>query len=77
MGLAEAASKLWHQEPEFQERVKRIRTEMAELEKLTSKPEFKRLSPQKRLELRRSLIQSKAQLLESMHAAPSPTSTLQ
>jgi predicted nuclease with TOPRIM domain len=75
--LAEMASKLWLDEPQFQERIRRIKTEMAQLEELTAKPEFKRLSPRKRMELRESLHHSRDQLLESMHQAPSPTSRLQ
>ncbi|GAB6175871.1 hypothetical protein JCM16814_07620 [Desulfobaculum senezii] len=75
--LADAASKLWHSEPRFQTRLRRIREEMAQLEDLASKPEFKRLSPQKRLELRESLLSSRDQLLESLNSAPSPTTTIQ
>lgn len=75
--LAEKASKLWLEEPACQARIKRIKSEMEQLEKLTAKPEFKRLSPKKRMELRQSLYQSRDQLLESMHQAPSPTSRLQ
>ncbi|NJB67601.1 putative nuclease with TOPRIM domain [Desulfobaculum xiamenense] len=77
LDLVDAASKLWHNEPRFQERIRRLREEMEQLESLASKPEFKRLSPQKRLELRESLISSRDQLLESMHSAPSPTTTIQ
>ncbi|SKA69209.1 hypothetical protein [Desulfobaculum bizertense] len=75
--LADAASNFWHNEPQFQQRVQRIRTEMEQLESLASKPEFKRLSPQKRLELRESLLASREQLLEAMGTVPAPTSTLQ
>lgn len=75
--LAEKASKLWLEEPEYQARIKRIKSEMEQLEELTAKPEFKRLSPKKRMELRESLHHSREQLLESMHQAPSPTSRLQ
>lgn len=75
--LADAASKLWHNEPKFQNRLRRIREEMEQLEDLASKPEFRRLSPQKRLELRDSLLSSRDQLLETMNSAPSPTTTIQ
>ncbi|MBU1002059.1 MAG: hypothetical protein KKE73_06015 [Proteobacteria bacterium] len=75
--LARTASKVRHNEPDFQARVTRIQKEMNQLGELASKPEFKRLSPAKRLELRKSLLLSKAQLLESMHNAEPPTTTLQ
>lgn len=75
--LADKASKLWLEEPRYQARIKRIKAEMEQLEELTGKPEFKRLSPRKRMELRHSLFQSREQLLESMHQASSPTERLQ
>lgn len=75
--LADKASKLWLEEPRFQARIKRIKVEMEQLEELTSKPEFKRLSPKKRMELRQSLHHSREQLLESMYQASSPTERIQ
>lgn len=75
--LAEAASKLWQQEPEFQARVRRIKSDMDQLEALAARPEFKRLPAERRLELRRSLADSRQQLLDSMYQAPTPTTTLQ
>jgi predicted nuclease with TOPRIM domain len=75
--LADKASKLWLEEPRYQARIKRIKAEMEQLEELTAKPEFKRLSPKKRMELRQSMHQSREQLLESMHQASSPTSRMQ
>jgi len=75
--LADTASKLWPQEPRFQARITRLKDEMRQLETLAAKPEFKRLSQKKRLELRQSLIYSKQQLLETMRSAPSPTTILQ
>lgn len=75
--LAGTASKLRQGDPAFQARVNRIRTEMDQLTELAGKPEFRRLTTAKRLELRKSLLMSKAQLLQSMHSAEPPTDTLQ
>ena len=75
--LALLAEHLWPREHKFQAKIKRIQTEMDQLDRLATKPEFKRLSPQKRLQLRESLIQSREQLMETVQTAPSPTSTLQ
>lgn len=75
--MAEAASKLWQQEPELQARVQRIKSDMAQLEALAVRPEFKRLPAERRLELKQSLVESRQQLLDSMHQAPPPTTLLQ
>jgi hypothetical protein len=75
--LAEAASKLWQQEPEFQARVQRIKSDMDQLEALAVRPEFKRLPAERRLEIRKSLVASRQQLLDSMYQVPPPTTTLQ
>jgi type I site-specific restriction-modification system R (restriction) subunit len=75
--LADKASKLCLHEPSFQAKLKRIKVEMEQLDDLASKPEFKRLSPKKRMELRASLMHSREQLLEHLHQAPSPTQTIQ
>lgn len=75
--LAEAASKLWQQEPEFQARVRRIKSDMDQLEALAGRPEFKRLPAERRLELKKSLADSRQQLLESMHQVQPPTTRLQ
>lgn len=75
--LAEIASKIRHPEPKFQDRVKRILHEMQQLEELAERPEFTRLTKEKRLELRKSLIISKQQLIEKLQDVPSPTDTLQ
>lgn len=75
--LAESASKIRHPEPEFQSRVKRIQDEMRQLEQLADRPEFAKLPREKRLELRKSLILSRQQLIEYMQDAPSPTDVIQ
>ncbi len=75
--LSEQASKLWLQEPDAQARARHIRDEMEQLASMAARPEFKRLSPAKRLELRKGLILSRKQLLEAMHNAPPPTARIQ
>ena len=75
--LAETVSKLRQTDPGFLPRLQRIKQEMAQLEQLAAKPEFKRLPPAKRQELRDSLLSSREQLLESMQSAEPPTRTLQ
>lgn len=75
--LADTASKLWQLEPEFQARVRRIMSETQQLEALANRPEFRRLSAQKRLEIKKGLIHSRQQLLDSMQQAPPPTTTIQ
>jgi hypothetical protein len=75
--LAQVAGQLWPDEEKFQEKLKRIRTDMEQVDRLASRPEFKRLSPQKRMQLRDSLVQSREQLLETVQTAPSPTTMLQ
>lgn len=75
--MAEIVSKLRHSDPETQSRLARIVREMGQLEKLAEQPGFRRLTPEKRLELRQSLLASREQLLESIHEAPAPTDTLQ
>ena len=72
--LAQVASRVWPQEQRFQDRVRSIREEMDQLDLLTAKPEFRRLSVQKRLKLRESLLHSKMQLMDTISTAPAPTS---
>ncbi|WP_461208340.1 hypothetical protein [Desulfocurvus sp. DL9XJH121] len=75
--LAETASKLRHSSPGLQGRLERILSEMEQLEDLASRPEFMRLSPAKRQELRQSLLSSRDQLISSMQTAAPPTDRLQ
>lgn len=75
--LARIAERLWPRQHKFYAKIKRIQSEMEQLDRLASQPEFKRLSAQKRLQLRQSLMQSKEQLIETVQTAPSPTATLQ
>ena len=70
--LAELAERLWPQHPKFLAKIKRIQSEMAQLDELTARPEFRRLSTEKKLLLRESLIQSRDQLMETVKTAPFP-----
>ena len=75
--LASVAERLWPRQHKFYTKIKRIQAEMEQLERLTTKPQFKRLSSNKRIKLRQSLIKSREQLIETVQTAPTPTSTLQ
>lgn len=75
--LALMAERLMPRHHKFHAKVKRIQTEMEELDRLISKPEFKRLSRQRRMQLRQSMIQSRDQIIETVKTAPAPTSMLQ
>mgnify|MGYP006283595465 CR=1 FL=1 len=75
--LAILAGKLWPDDRDFQQRIKRIQNEMDQLEQMAERREFKQLSPEKRKELKDSLIKSKEQLLNTLHSAPTPTERIQ
>ena len=72
--LAELAARLWPEEHEFQVKISNIRQEMGQLYELADKPEFKLLPPERLQELKKSLIHSRQQLLDSVSQAPPPTS---
>lgn len=75
--LADACSQVCSPKSDMLKKVDRIKGEMEQLTELTWQPEFKKLSVQRRMELRESMIQSKEQILDSMQAAPSPTKLMQ
>ena len=75
--LAELASKVRPEEQAFLLKVRRIRQEMLELKRMTSRPEFRLLPSKKRLELRESLRSSREQLLKTLSDAPVVTTTRQ
>jgi hypothetical protein len=75
--LAELASKVRPEEQSFQLKARRIRQEMQELSRMTSRPEFRMLPSKKRLELRESLLSSRQQLLQTLSDAPVATTTRQ
>jgi len=71
--LAEIAARVSPEEAAMQQKAGRIRREMDELLLMTRRPEFRRLTEEKRLELRESLLSSKDQLLKTVSDAPAPT----
>lgn len=75
--LADACSQVCSPESDMLTKVERIKREMVQLTELTHQPEFRKLSVQRKLELRQSLLQSKEQILESMQDSPSPTKLIQ
>ena len=75
--LAELASRVRPEEQSFQLKARRIRQEMQELTRMTSRPEFRMLPSKKRLELRESLLSSREQLLQTLSDAPPATTTRQ
>ncbi len=75
--LAGLCRTLFPRQHAFQERIQKIMEEMQQLDNLAATPQFRHLSQEKRLELRKSLLQSKHQLMETVQNAPTPTSTLQ
>lgn len=75
--LSLVAERLWPQQHRYYVKIKQIQSEMDQLDKLAAKPEFRTLSAQRRLQLRKSLISSRDQLLETVQSAPSPTARLQ
>jgi hypothetical protein len=75
--LAMLAAQLGPRGKDIRALIRNIITEMDRLTELTDKPEFRRLSPGKRLLLRQGLLESREQLLESIESTPSPTERLQ
>lgn len=75
--LAEAVNCFWLEEPQFRQRFQKIEQEMLILEEVIQRPNFKLVSPEKRLQLRKSLIQSREHLLEAVKEAPTASPLLQ
>lgn len=75
--LAMLAAQLGPRGKDIRALIRNIITEMERLSELADRPEFRRLSPGKRLLLRQGLMESREQLLESIESSPSPTQTLQ
>jgi hypothetical protein len=75
--LAMLAAQLGPRGKEIRALIRNILTEMERLSELANRPEFRRLSPGKRILLRQGLLESREQLLESIESTPSPTETLQ
>ncbi len=75
--LARIAEQVCAEQETLMNRVERIKAEMDELERMTAAPEFRRLPLERKLELRKSLSESRDQLQRSVRTAPSPTKLLQ
>lgn len=75
--LADLASKVRPEEQTFLLKARRIRQEMLELGRMTSRPEFRLLPSKKRQKLRESLLSSREQLLKTLSDAPVVTTTRQ
>lgn len=72
--LAEAVDRFWVDEPKFRERLQKIDQEMRMLEDMLQRPNFRLVTPEKRLQLRASLIASREHLLEAVKEAPTASS---
>ena len=75
--LVQIIRKLLPRQHSFQSKLLQIEKEMTELDQLTSQTAFRRLSYKQKLHLRKSLIQSRDQLIEAARSAPSPTNYVQ
>jgi hypothetical protein len=75
--LALLAAQLGPRGKEIRTLIRNILTEMERLSALADRPEFRKLSPGKRILLRQGLLESREQLLDSIESTPSPTETLQ
>lgn len=75
--MANLSGKIWNNDKEFLDRIKRIQSEMDHLDSLLKKKQFERLSVNKKEELRKSLLLSREELLKSLQKAPCPTERLQ
>ncbi|MFH1914965.1 MAG: hypothetical protein ABIK45_11930 [Pseudomonadota bacterium] len=75
--LATLAAQLGPRGKDVRALIRNILNEMDRLTELADRPEFRRLSPGKRLLLRQGLLESREQLLESIESTPSPTERIQ
>ena len=75
--LARLVEKIRPGDHELGAKLSRLEQEIKHLQRLLNKREFKRLSPEKRLELKQNLVFSRQQLLEAMGAASPPTNRIQ
>ncbi|MBI5519475.1 MAG: hypothetical protein HY916_05390 [Desulfovibrio sp.] len=75
--LADAARRVCPPERKLQSRIRAVHEEMDKLAALAETPEFRRLDPTRRQQLRKGLVQSREQLLRVMGQVPAPTRLLQ
>lgn len=75
--LSRLAEMLHPEDDEFLTRIRRIRSEMSELQKLAARPEFRKISGERLRNLDKGMALARKQLLDVVRHAPAPTSTLQ
>jgi hypothetical protein len=68
--LAKAVNRFWVGESQFRDRLRKVEQEMQIIEEIISRPNFRLVSSEKRLQLRESLIESREHLLEAVKEAP-------
>lgn len=72
--LAQAVNRFCVHEPKFRDRLRKVEQEMQMLEEIIERPNFRLVSPEKRLQLRENLIESREHLLEAVKEAPTASS---
>jgi hypothetical protein len=75
--LARAAGMLSPRDEEFAKKIRSIQAEMEQLDLLVRNRAFRKLSTRKRVLLRRSLLRSRQQLIETVKKAPTHTEVVQ
>ncbi|PTN38720.1 hypothetical protein [Desulfonatronum sp. SC1] len=68
--LAAAVNRFCVNEPQLQTRLLKVEREMKMLEEIIERPNFRLVTPEKRLQLRENLIESREHLLEAVKEAP-------
>lgn len=72
--LAQAVNSFCVNEPKYRDRLLKVEQEMQILEEIIERPNFRLVSPEKRLKLRENLIESREYLLEALKEAPTASS---
>lgn len=75
--LVARTAQLYFDENGMSLRLKTLEMELVRLGELTTRPEFCKLSPEQRLELRQGLLQVRTQILTTMQQGPPPTDFIQ
>jgi hypothetical protein len=75
--LAQLVEKIRPGDQELGIKLSRLEQEIKHLQTLVGKRSFKKLSTEKRMELKKNLVFSRQQLLEAMGAASPPTERIQ
>ncbi len=72
--LAAAVNRFCVNEPQLRTRLKKVEREMQMLEEIIERPNFRLVTPEKRLQLRENLIESREHLLKAVKEAPTASS---